>query len=165
MTRRGFVFGSALLASPTAAAEDPQLRLSLTLPRTAFRLGESIQLAWTLENISTHPLTIVAFHTAAGGPQYDELHISLSRNNTATQQISLVGPRAASQRVWKSLKPGENLRQEFDLTRAMELSGHKPESGDYHLSAGYSQQSPTDDDGQPVWRGTASAELSFRVNP
>ena len=127
-------------------------------------MADPISVAWTLENVSSRPLSVVAFHSAGGGPQYDELSVSISRNGGPAQPVSLMGPRAASQIVWKELAPKDSLRQAFNLIRAMELSGLSSQTGNYVLSANYALRSRIDDQGHPSWSGKVSApDLSFTV--
>ena len=127
-------------------------------------MGESIPVTWTLANVSTTTLNIVAYHRAGGGPQYDELNVSVSRNGGAERQIPLVAPRAATQTVWRQLAPEGQLRQLFDLAHAMESSGYKPEPGQYRLTMTYSLNPTSDNDGQPGWSGHVSAlPVSFEI--
>ena len=122
----------------SAQAADSDLRLTIALDKTLYKVGEAMRLTWTLQNLSSGTIQVVAYHDAGGGPQFDELHLSLSQNGGSAHPIPTTGPRAATQPVWRAIPAGEKLEQQLDLSKFMGLLVPRAGAGSYRLMAEYS---------------------------
>jgi hypothetical protein len=139
-----------------SAAED--LRLILVPTSKSFPLGDPIRITWLLENRSKNVLSVVAYREAGSTPQFDELSLSVSRNNGPWQTVSFSAPRAATRIVWRDLDPGATLFQQFDLAAAMGASGIKVEPGAYRLKGEYTLGAMRTDSGRPSWSGHVATD-------
>lgn len=158
LNRRTFLIAGLTEASALILSAAEDLHLMLVPTGKSFHLGDPIRITWLLENRSKNVLSVVAYRKAGSMPHFDELSLSVSRNNGAWQPVSLSAPRSGAQIVWRDLDPGTTLFQQFDLAAAMSASGIKIEPGAYRLKGEYKLGAMRTDSGRPSWSGHVATD-------
>jgi hypothetical protein len=164
VTRRTALAAIAVYTPACARAADGDLRLTLSSGQSRYEEGQPIVVHWKLDNVSKAALNVVAFHEAGAQPQFDELRVWVSANGGPNREVPMVGPRAAVQAVWKELRPGASLDENFDLAEAASASGLRLDPGAYRVTAAYTLRGARSESGAPAWEGSVQTTAPLAIS-